>query len=329
MQDPESVPAWVARGESFLAMGNPLIAGLHFDRALTLDPTCEKAAAHKKTLRMWDAERTTVGDVGAASGDAASQGGSGSRLGISEASTPGCVNSSSIAKSGSNTISGPVEEVGLEDTVDSCGKAEREREEVLSEGGRDREAAAVPLPAVLSTTGNSSAGSGGRDGEVGGTGLRSSSARSLLVKACEEYREGAVLHQEAFLMSSSVKFKSVLMHLDQVESMMSSSTSAGPTIAQAAAEGREGAEGVVSEGSPVVRPGDCGVGVGDSSGESTMKNVRVACHLNIAAAALLRQRDYKVAVEHCNRRDDCFVREFGALCCCVFAHLHFFFPRCT
>ncbi|CAN0385392.1 unnamed protein product, partial [Laminaria digitata] len=50
-EDPKSVPAWVARGEAFLSMGNTLLAGLHFDRALEIDGSCADALSLKDIIR--------------------------------------------------------------------------------------------------------------------------------------------------------------------------------------------------------------------------------------------------------------------------------------
>ncbi|CAM9795511.1 unnamed protein product, partial [Choristocarpus tenellus] len=50
-EDAQHVPAWVARGEAFQAMGNPMLAELHFERALSFEPENPSALKHLERLR--------------------------------------------------------------------------------------------------------------------------------------------------------------------------------------------------------------------------------------------------------------------------------------
>lgn len=315
-QDPGSVPAWVARGEAFVAMGIPLLAGLHFDRALALDPACDPATVHKENLRMKDAKTL-----------AAEEARSGVVAVVSE-----CEPSSIHARVLSSSVAGPsrfpkpsaagefledsTEQEGMEEKagLDWWSSAETEGsargldvEHNEEAQGKKKEAAAkqadrhavttTAQPSLLSISASHSStrcdgGGGGGDDCVNSTDT-SARASALLAKACEEYRAGVVLHQEAFLMASSLKFRSVLSCLNQADSIATTATA--PTVVRVAGKDK-GEEGEAEADVPMVVGGD-----DDGGGKAILRDVRLGCHLNIAAAVLLRRRDYESAVEHCTR----------------------------
>ncbi|CAM9722477.1 unnamed protein product, partial [Discosporangium mesarthrocarpum] len=83
LEDPNNVPAWMARGEAFQAMGTPLLAELHLERALALEPGNKEASAQLKTMQdLW-------GERGQGAGAAARAGaGAGAGAGLCKREGP-------------------------------------------------------------------------------------------------------------------------------------------------------------------------------------------------------------------------------------------------
>lgn len=136
-------------------------------------------------------------------------------------------------------------------------------------------------------------------------------ASHYIMMACKKYREGVVLHQEAFLRSSEGRFLEVLSLLDAADP-------GGPRAGQETAQGgacpgeMSAKEEInISQDAPAKavdtvcgserRGGGEGEAEGDKERDALVRDVRVACHLNIAAAALLRQQEYESVVYHCTR----------------------------
>ena len=146
-------------------------------------------------------------------------------------------------------------------------------------------------------------GMAGDCGERSGVPQQEAFRRSLAA-ACEEYRSGMVLHREAFFASSRDKFYRVLSLINEAED-----AARGP--AHTVEGGEEPVAGLGSRSFQV--PGsvegehDCAPATGCASRDShlNLDEIRVGCHLNIAAAALLRKTDYESVVHHCTRRVKC------------------------
>lgn len=223
-------------------MENPLLAGLHFDRALELDRNCADAAALKKSLHF---RAATVAN--------------GRELGDKGESAP----ASSPLFPPPSKLGSPVE---MRDT---------------------RHARAT---ANLTTTAPSGSVEAAECATAAESGVRPDRPQDALFRraiatACEEYRAGVVLHQEAFLASSREKFCHVLALIEEAQTA-AQIAQRGENLGDSVAETADG-------GSPVKFLSD--------GGSAAVRTVRVGCHLNIAAAALLRKTDYDSAVDHCTR----------------------------
>lgn len=245
-QDPENVPAWVARGEAFLAMGTPLLANLHFDRAVRLDPKCSAPHAPKKITSR-------------------------------KAASVGLPSKSSEAPA-STVVSAAL--MVENDAEDMRYAAEEENRDI---------------PGCITGT------------------VTASDISRYLASACKDYREGIVLHQEAFLASSEDRFRRVLSWLDAAEiatrmicteksrssneKMFGEMLTPGETSEVTNCKPAPGKSQQEEERMSLLVEAFTGTG---SRGE-LVRNMRVVCHLNIAAAALLRQKDYGSAVQHCTR----------------------------
>eukprot|EP00611_Tribonema_gayanum_P022981 TRINITY_DN4731_c1_g1_i1.p1 TRINITY_DN4731_c1_g1~~TRINITY_DN4731_c1_g1_i1.p1 ORF type:complete len:225 (+),score=97.10 TRINITY_DN4731_c1_g1_i1:1100-1774(+) len=90
---------------------------------------------------------------------------------------------------------------------------------------------------------------------------------------------GCMLHQEQFFAAAAARFREALALL-------------APLLQRsvAVAAQRESGEGEADESGDVA-----------AAAAAAAQEVAVGCHLNIAAGALLRQRDWSVAVEHCTQ----------------------------
>ncbi|CAM9337211.1 unnamed protein product [Scytosiphon promiscuus] len=284
-ENPTSVASWVARGEAFLAMKAPLLAGLHFDRALELDRGCGSAASFKESLRRLlsaDAEATSTKAASAAA--VAGDGGAD----VVEHVTPCKPPPSPPEADGNASLS-----------VEERGEGDRRH---------SREAAAET-------------GGGAAHGESAAAAFRRAAAA-----ACESYRAGVVLHQEAFFSSSRDKFLRTLELLEEAEAV-----AGGAAVARGRAEeekpvGRgESGEMLAGEGGggdgllpqsgvtglagaegkgALVQGGARAVAGGVAAGAEVMRDMRVGCHLNIAAAFLLRKTEFSSAADHCSRALD-------------------------
>ncbi|CAM9205007.1 unnamed protein product [Ectocarpus sp. 4 AP-2014] len=328
-EDSKSVAAWVARGESFLAMNAPLLAGLHFDRALELDKGCVAAATHKKKLRQVSSESmsaasaacadeshqtpATAGDTDAAPQKAAIHHGSPTNL----SSRVGC--GGNVGDQGSLAVTG---DVGVETPAPAEDGAvfttEATEDSVVPAETPD----GVGTPGVAPTASASSSAGRSRaaarcmndDGES-----VTQDVRRFVAAACEDYRAGVVLHQEGFLSSSRQRFLRVLEELDKATAAglgmhaavarqdKGGESAAGERHSEKAGcdDGCEGLDGKSEEalsGSQVRATSKCGGerGKGDHAA-TVVRNMRVGCHLNIAASFLLRKTDFESAVIHCTR----------------------------
>lgn len=261
-------------------MGSPLLAGLHFDRALMLDPSCATAAVHKKALESStkakntfmerdDAEITGAGEVP-------------TTVVVSNVGAPtkGLRVSGEKGKSeGRATAESRRGDCAAHCLATEGVAGEEHRTAAFQEGTHDSVA-----KTTTTATRPKMAKRGGEES------LFTEGLKPLLAEVCKCYREGVVLHQEQFLLSSSERFRKVLSCLDQVAAATSAAIgepmSAAPT-------------GVGEDGVPAVSEG--GVGRNGEGRYAALTELRVGCHLNIAAAFLLRQTDYESAVEHCTR----------------------------
>lgn len=179
-------------------------------------------------------------------------------------------------------------------------------------------AAVAAIDSSSRGAGREATGTGnGDDGTVGDG--SATAFRCAVAAACEIYRAGVVLHQEAFLSSSTEKFLRVLELLEIATAEMKSTV----VPQEHEIEPRDGTEEERVGLSRMAGGGgeecdDSGAGrlagdrVGDkasspSRGESfdggaeVIRSMRVGCHLNIAAAFLLRKTDFESAVDHCTR----------------------------
>lgn len=122
--------------------------------------------------------------------------------------------------------------------------------------------------------------------------------RCSLAAVCEEYRAGMVFHQEAFFASSRDKFCRVLSMIDEAEETIG-------IVMPSDEAGIHDHEGVrVPESTE--RGGGCSsatevAALPIENSKNVLDEIRVGCHLNIAAAALLRKVDYESVVRHCTR----------------------------
>ena len=351
------MPAWVARGEAFLSMGSPLLAGLHFDRALEIDDACADALSLKDKLRLTFADpsrgRASYRDAPESAAHRASL------ISAPPTGSPVASHASREEHRGEGSAVVVVSSSGNAGAAAAAGDAEGE------EGGKG------------GVGGTEAAGEGGVEGgrglDGGGGGTEETEADSALpcygaaargdvgvavAAACEQYRAGMVLHQEGFLSSSNRKFRQVLILIQEVEEAVAAAAavSGGGVGAAAAAGAAAGAATGAAAGVGVaaevavsrnadrdekqvtpdgVRIGRNGGGEGggvdregvrkvagvvvagelsaveaspaaacvwsSSSCVRAMKSMRVGCHLNIAAAFLLRKKDYECAVDHCTR----------------------------
>eukprot|EP00903_Cladosiphon_okamuranus_P007191 g6982.t1 len=290
-EDPKRVPAWLARGESFLVLDAPLLAGLHFDRALELDPGCAAAARHKEKLR-----RLSSDDSAPAATDVPSGG----------------------------RDDGKQKRVAAANSAGDGSPAPAEERAVFSTSDDKRQHGAVTAVAAIASSsrgqGGRSTGTGNGNGNGNGNGGSSAAFRRAVAAACENYRAGVVLHQEAFLSSSTEKFLRALELLQVAAAEMEAFTvphdlegepgdAMGEERVEILPKDGDGGEELDRSGA-----GDFGLkgGVGgralsSSSGESldggaeAIRNMRVGCHLNIAAAFLLRKTGFESALDHCTR----------------------------
>ncbi|CAB1097183.1 unnamed protein product [Ectocarpus sp. CCAP 1310/34] len=329
-EDSKSVAAWVARGESFLAMNAPLLAGLHFDRALELDEGCVAAATHKKNLRRQISSKGTsaasaacadkshqtpaaAGDADAAPQKAAIHHGSPTSL----SSRVGC--GGNVGDQGSLAVTG---DVGVETPAPAedgtVFTAEATEDPVVATETPDEE----KNPGVAPTAAASCSAGGDRAAarcvnDDGGS--VTEDVRRLVAAACEAYRAGVVLHQEGFLSSSRQRFLRVLEELDKATAAglgmhaavarqdEGGESAAGKRHSEKAGcgdgcEGLDGKSEEESSGSQVRSTSMCGGERGKRGHAATVvRNMRVGCHLNIAASFLLRKTDFESAVTHCTR----------------------------
>lgn len=231
-------------------MGNPLIAGLHFDRALELDSACADAAGFKENLRLGSLPMVAADETREQKQDAGDQ-------------PPLLVSSNRVSD-----VDNPGDEDNLTVTTPKSvppGVTAEVQRGTRTEGcvGRARKST--------------------RDAD-----------RGALAEACEEYRAGVVLHQEAFLRSSREKFCRVLELLDEMADH-TEKYGLSTTVPAKCVRGGDCEESSSARGAP--RP----AGEAVAEGGAVLTRVRVACHLNIAAAALLRKTEYESAVDHCTR----------------------------
>lgn len=242
-------------------MGNPLLAGLHFDRALELDSACTDAAAYKENLRVAGLPAVAVGET--------------------------CEHPLPVS---SNSVSAVDNRGNEDDLVVTTAKSVSPGVTAEVQGG----------------TGTACCVGRARKS-------RRDADRGALAEACEEYRAGVVLHQEAFLRSSRGKFCRVLELLDEVaeHAEQDGQTNTAPANCARGSNGEESSarEDSRPAGETVVdsKAGGGGEGISGEGrallygGGAVLTRVRVACHLNIAAAALLRKTEYESAVDHCTR----------------------------
>lgn len=234
------------RGRAFLSMQNQLLAGLHFDRALELDPNCTDAAELKKSLCFSpDTDKTGRSVTG-------------------------------VVKNPTPSPKSPLEH----DVRFRTGHGGREGAAPFAVEGGESTAEADPINTL---------------------GVPKEKAfRRSLAAVCEEYRAGVVFHQEAFFASSRDKFCRVLSLIDEAEEAI------GIIMQGDAVSGEVGSHDY--EGVRVPESTERGGGCSSVTGcapidnfKKTLDEVRVGCHLNIAAAALLRKADYELVVHHCTR----------------------------
>lgn len=123
-----------------------------------------------------------------------------------------------------------------------------------------------------------------------------------LAAVCEEYRAGVVFHQEAFFASSRDKFCRVLSLIDEAEEKIGIVMQDNKVSGEVGSHDFEG----VRVPKSIERGGGCSsttevAAVPIENLKKNLDEVRVGCHLNIAAAALLRKVDYESVVHHCTR----------------------------
>eukprot|EP00752_Nemacystus_decipiens_P001327 g1317.t1 len=306
LEDPKGVPAWVARGESFLALDAPLLAGLHFDRALELDPGCTAAARHKENLRR------LLSDAFASAAHAATAIGGGADCSIVEVGHGGCGDD-------------PKKRVAVADGACDGSPAPADEGAVCYTGIKSRTGAVAGVaPIDLSSRvygGRRETGTGDGDdnGATAGGGSATAFGRAVAA-ACENYRAGVVLHQEAFLSSSTEKFLRVLELLEVATAEMKAAAvpqglegEPGDGIRKESVDlsckhvggGEEfqqnGAGGLAGDGAGIVTSSSSSRRESLGRGAEVIRSLRVGCHLNIAAAFLLRKTDFESAVDHCTR----------------------------
>ncbi|CAN0167291.1 unnamed protein product [Ectocarpus sp. 12 AP-2014] len=329
-EDSESVAAWVARGESFLAMNAPLLAGLHFDRALELDKGCVAAATHKKNLRRQVSSEGTsaasaacadeshqtpaaAGDTDAAPQKAAIHHGSPTSV----SSRVGC--GGNVGDQGSLAGTG---DVGVETPAPAedgaVFTAEATEDPVVAAEMPEEEGnpGVAPTAAASCSAGRSRAAARCVNDDGGNV---AEDIRRFVAAACEDYRAGVVLHQEGFLSSSRQRFLRVLEELDKATAAglgmhaavarqdKGGESGAGERHSEKAGcgdgcEGLDGKSEDTSSGSQVRATSKCGGERSKGGNAATVvQNMRVGCHLNIAASFLLRKTDFESAVIHCTR----------------------------
>ena len=124
-------------------------------------------------------------------------------------------------------------------------------------------------------------------------GVRAAGPRACLALAVRLAVEGQVLFREQFFKSAADKFAAAVDALNATHESArrapGGDETAGDGVDERAA-GDAGAE-VADVAAAAVPPGEAPV----------LRELRYACHLNIAACALLRQMDYHAAIEHCTR----------------------------
>lgn len=316
-------------------MDAPLLAGLHFDRALELDKGCVAAASHKENLRQASSKGTSAtsaacadeshqtaaaaGDTNAAPQKAAIHHGAspfppGSPTNLS--SRIGC--GGNVGDQGSLAGTGDV-------SVETPAPAEDGAVFTMAEKEDPVVAAETPdedgNPGVAPTAPASSGGEGraaARCVTDDGGSVRED-VRRFVAAACEDYRAGVVLHQEGFLSSSRQRFLRVLeelnkamaaglgMHAAVVRQDKGGESAAGERLSKnnGCGDGWEGFDGKseeASSGSEARATSKCGGERSKGDGAATVvRHMRVGCHLNIAAGLLLRKTDFESAVIHCTR----------------------------
>ena len=280
----------MARGESFLALDAPLLAGLHFDRALELDPGCAAAARHKESLRR------SISRESAPAPHAPSAG----------RNPSGCCGD------------GQEKRFEVTDGAGDGSPAPAEDGAVFSTVDEMRKQGAVTAVAAIGSSPRGEGGGGIGTGISTGGRVSAKAFRRAVAAACENYRAGVVLHQEAFLCSSTEKFLRVLELLEIASAKMTAAVVPQGLEAGEPGDGRGEERVRVSpmdggEGESFDRDRSAGLGAefktwsSFSSGESlnggseVVRSMRVGCHLNIAAAFLLRKTDFESAVGHCTR----------------------------
>ncbi|CBN76531.1 conserved unknown protein [Ectocarpus siliculosus] len=328
-EDSKSVAAWVARGESFLAMNAPLLAGLHFDRALELDKGCVAAATHKQNLRHVSSKGTSAasaacadeshqtpaaaGDTDAAPQKMTIHHGSPTNL----SSRVGC--GGNVGDQGSLAVAG---DVGVETPAPAEDGAifttEATEDPAVAAETPDEEGnpGVAPTAAASSSAGGDRAAARGVNDDGGSV---TEDVRRFVAAACEDYRAGVVLHQEGFLSSSRQRFLRVLEALDKATAAglgmhaavarqdKGGESAAGQSPSEKAGcgdgcEGLDGKSEEASSGSQVRATSKCGGERGKGGHAVTVvRNMRVGCHLNIAASFLLRKTDLESAAIHCTR----------------------------
>ncbi|CAM9176108.1 unnamed protein product [Ectocarpus sp. 12 AP-2014] len=328
-EESKSVAAWVARGESFLAMDAPLLAGLHFDRALELDKGCVAAATHKKNLWQVSSKGTltasaacadeslqtptAAGDTDAAPPKAAIHHSSPTSLSSRVGRGGNVGDQNSLAVTGDVSVETPAP---AEDG--SVFTAEATEDPVVAAETPDEEEnpGVAPTTAASCSAGRSRAAARGVNDDGGSV---AEDVRRFVAAACEEYRAGVVLHQEGFLSSSRQRFLRVLEELDKATAAglemhaavarrdKGGESAAGERHSEKAGcgdgcEGLDGKSEDASSGSPLRATSKCGGERSKGAHAATVvQNMRVGCHLNIAASFLLRKTDFESAVIHCTR----------------------------
>jgi hypothetical protein len=122
---------------------------------------------------------------------------------------------------------------------------------------------------------------------------------------------GCVLHREQFFMSARARFTAALAHLEPVLAQQQQQATA-PTTASTATRASSSTEccmhehcstaGVHSHNGSSSHNGSNNSGSsGATSPLTSLLELIVACHLNIAAGALLQQRDCPLAILHCTQ----------------------------
>ncbi|CAM9285156.1 unnamed protein product [Ectocarpus sp. 8 AP-2014] len=310
-------------------MNAPLLAGLHFDRALELDKGCVAAATHKKNLRQVSSKGTSApsaacageshqtpaaaGDTDAAPQTAAIHHGSPTNL----SSRVGC--GGNVGDQGGLAVAGDVgveTPAPAEDGAVSTPEATEHPVVVAETPDEEGNRGVAPTAAASSSAGGDRAAARGVNDDGGSV---TEDVRRFVAAACEDYRAGVVLHQEGFLSSSRQRFLRVLEELDKA-------TAAGLGMHAAVARQDKGGESAAGE-IPSEKAG-CGDGCERLDGKSeeassgsqaratskcggerskgghaatVVRNMRVGCHLNIAASFLLCKTDLESAVIHCTR----------------------------